>query len=89
LIHIIKSRCCSNGTYIREHAHRRERAIARILQAAGAREKSSATDGGETSRGAGATTTIARQMLRRGVRGQRYTNDAGCWEELREYPRVH
>ena len=56
----MKSYYCSSGTHIREHAHRRERAIARILQAAGACEKSSAANGGETSRGTGATTTIAR-----------------------------
>jgi len=84
----VKSRY-SDGTHIGEHAHRRERAIARVLPAAGTREEGTAADGGETRGGAGAAATATGQMLRRGVRGQRYSNHAGCRKELREYLGVH
>lgn len=68
----MKSHCClhcSDGAHIREHAHRRERAIACILQAAGTCEEGTTADGGETCGGASAATTIAGQMLRCRVRG--------------------
>lgn len=81
--------CCSDGAHIGEHAHRRERAVAGVLQAAGACEEGAAADGGEAGGGAGAAAAAAGQVLRRGVRGQRRPHDARRREELREHPGVH
>lgn len=81
--------CCSDRTDIGEHAHRRERAVAGVLPATGAREEGAAADGGEARGGARAAAAAARQVLRRRVRRQRRQDYAGSREELREYPRVH